>query len=533
MIMNDKTIIVNGLLGGQKVEFYNSGGTLLFSGTCTVTGNSVTLASDVTPYVTSAYGLLGYFKVYSTDGVTLLVTTTTAAAWGGDVYTWLPNQSAASVVANGNQVYVSGSGLTPTSAIVTVTLIDAISGNPLSGRTITFTPNCGTCSPTSATTNSSGIASTTFTAGSTPGLGGVFANFAGDSTYGPSAAQQIIDVYLTTVVINPAKGFQVFIEGQEVIPSAGNYMLSTQFSPQSFEVDTPIMATYAIGGWWLVQIYRFGVLEFVGRIMGRKRQSGTTPTTAITGVDNKILLQRRLVDNGYTDDPKNIINDLLTQYPCGISPGTLVSYGNTINLVANYEILADALAQIQTDTGWLFRLNTNGTLDFASSFGALPNVSVILGQNAIMTEYEEDWSQLDTSVTAVGAGTGATLLVQQVSNPAASLIYGLIEAVSLQKSIATPGALALAAQQILAAQSQTRITITVDFTDMNPTTTYNLWDYITVTDPTTGLSGIYQIYSIKRDLTNANYAELVLTNVVIGMADILALVRSNVKDLSL
>jgi hypothetical protein len=532
MIMLDKTVQIVGLLGGQVIQLYNSGGTLLFSYTAPSSGQTGTLVSDITPYITSAAGLLGYFKVYNTDGVTLLYTSATAAIWGGDVYTWLPNISSMSATVNYPFIYVLGSGYAPTAATVTVTLVDGVTGSPLSGRTVTFTPNLGSVSPSSATTNSSGQASTVFTAGSLPGLGGVLCNFAGDATYGACAVQQLIDVIQTQPVVKSTVGFQVFVAGQAIVPSGGNYTLSTQFQPQSFEVDTPYM-TYSLGGWWLIQIYRFGVLEFVGRIMGRKRQSGTTPGMVITGVDNKVLLQRRVVNTTITDDPANIINDLLTEYPCGISPGTIALYGNTINLVASYEFLSDALAQIQTDTGWLFRLNTNATLDFASTFGAFPNLTITLGTNATLTDYEEDWSQLDTSVTAVGAGTGSSLLTAQVSNPAATLIYGLIEAVSLQKSITTPGALALAAQAILTAQDQTRITITVDFADVHPTGTYHLWDYITVVDPTTGLSGIYQIYSIKRDLTNANYAELVLTNVVISMADILSLVRANVKDLSL
>src|SRR5208337_1238252 len=144
------------------------------------------------------------------------------------------------------------------------------SGLPLSGRTVLFTSNLGTCNPTSATTDANGNATTTFSAGAAPGLGGVYATFAGDSTYSSAAAQQFIDVYLQQPIIDPTKGYQVFVEGQEIVASAGNYVKSTAFQPQSFEVDTPIM-TYAIGGWWLIQIYRYGVLEFAGRIMGRER----------------------------------------------------------------------------------------------------------------------------------------------------------------------------------------------------------------------------------------------------------------------
>jgi hypothetical protein len=529
-IMADKTVKITGLLGGQKIELYNSGGTLLYSATCPITGATVTLVTDITSNITTAYGLSGYFKVYDTNGTTLLYTSSTMGVWGGDVYNWLPNNSNLIITANPTLVYVSG--LSPTTSAIQVTLTDATSSMALSGRTVSFVSNLGTCNPTSASTDGNGKASTTFTAGTSAGLGGVRASFAGDSTYGAAAAQQLIDIYLKQPVINSSAGFQVFIEGQEIVVASGDYRLSTVFQPQSFQIVTPVM-TYALGGWWLVQIYRFGILEFSGRIMARKRQSGPNPQTTISGVDIKVLLQRRIVNTGYTDDPKNIITSLLNTYPCGISPGTIALYGNTLTLAATYEVLQDALAQIQSATGWRFRLNAAGTLDFGSSFGAVQNVNVVLGVNAIMTDNEEDWSQLSTSVTAVVSGSGSSLLVSQVSDPTSTLTYGLIEMVSLQKSATTQGALNLVAHQLLNNLDQSRVTIMVDYADQRPTGTYGPWDTISVTDTTTSLSGQYQVFNMKRDLTNANYAQLGLTRLPIGITDIMQLLRATVKDLSL
>ena len=534
VIMLDKTVKILGLLGGQKVEFYNSGGTLVYSGSTTLTGQTLTLTSDITPNISTAYGLLGYFKVYDTNGTTLLYTSPAVTLWGGDVYTWLTNASSTVASASQPQVYVNNIGLSPTTATITATLTDASSHAGLSGRTIVFTPNLGSCSPASATTNSSGVATTTFTSGPLAGLGGVRCDFFGDATYGPSSAQVLISVYggQAAVKVDPTKGFQAFLNGVEIIIASGNYMLATDFKPQSFQVVTPETGT-SVGGWQVLQIYRFGVLEFQGTILGTKRQSGTTPQLIITGLDNKVLLQRRVVNAGYTDDPKNIINSLLTAYPCGVTAGTLSTFGNSITIDASYEILFDALAQVQSITGWAFRLNNTNTLDFAPSFGLVQPITITLGQNAILTDYEIDWSQLDTSLTAVGAGTGASLLTASVTDPASTLIYGLIETVSLQKSITDQGGLNLAAAQTLSQKDVPRVTLTVDFADVHPTLSYGLWDFVTVVDPVTGLSGQYQIASIKRDLTNGNFAELVLTNVVISIADLLALLRANVKDLSL
>jgi hypothetical protein len=531
MIMADKTVMITGLLGGQKIELYNSGGTLLYSWTSPSTGTNGTLVSDITGNITSAYGLLGYFKVYDTNGTSLLYTSSTAAIWGGDVYNWVPNTPIITITTVSTQIYVAGSGLTPYTTILTVTLTDA-NYNPLSGRSIQFTPNLGTCSPASASTDANGHATTTFTAGASPGLAGVLAQFLGDATYGAASVQQLLDIYLQQPVINPAKGFQVFIEGQEIVAASGNYLLSTNFQPQAFQVVTPVMS-YAIGGWWLIQIYRYGVLEFTGRILGRKRTSGINPQTTITGVDNKIMLQRRVVNAGYTDDPKNIINSLLNNYPCGVSPGTLVSYGNTITLAATWEVLFDALSSIQSVTGWLFRLNASQTLDFGSTFGQVQNVQIVLGVNATLTDNEEDWTQLNTSVTVVGSGSGSSLLVAQASDPVSTLAYGLIETVSLQKSITSQGALNLAAAQLLTSLDQTKITITVDFVDLYPTGTYGPFDTLNVTDNSTGLSGAYQVFTLKRDLTQPNYAELTLTHLPVQLSDIMQALRSNVKDLSL
>lgn len=53
--------------------------------------------------------------------------------------------------------------------------------------------------------------------------------------------------------------------------------------------------------------------------------------------------------------------------------------------------------------------------------------------------------------------------------------------------------------------------IQLTVTDPYATGTYHLYDSVTVTSPTLGLSGYYQVQQITRRLTNANYAELQLS----------------------
>ena len=128
IIMLDTIITINALLGGQKVELYNAGGGLVGSATCPAPGTPVTIS--VSSLITTAYGFSGYFKVYDTDGATLLYTSSTITIWGGDVYTWIPNQSIQTIGADNTRVYRAGSGLSPGTALVTATLTDLSDRKP-------------------------------------------------------------------------------------------------------------------------------------------------------------------------------------------------------------------------------------------------------------------------------------------------------------------------------------------------------------------------------------------------------------------
>jgi hypothetical protein len=527
IIMSDKIITIESLLGGQKVELYNAGGGLLATMTCPQAGVNVT--TDVSSLFKTAYGLSGYFKVYDTDGVTLLYTTPTLTIWGGDLYQWIPNQSNLAFSTTATQIYRTGSGQTPTTATLTATITDAGTGAGLSGKTIAFTSNLGTCNPAGGTTDSNGNLSTTYTAGAAAGLGGVRADFAGDATYGASSVQQFEDIYYGPITVDGTKDFQVFVEGQELVIDSGNYRLASDFIPQAFSVTTPLLDG-VVGGWWAIKIYRLGVLEFSGRILKRSRVGGPNPKMTVSGVDEKIDLQRRVANRVYMDEPKNIITDLLSRYPCGISAGSISTYGATISLPATYTNLFDAFKLIMNITGWKFRLNANLTLDFAPNFGIVQPITIQTGVNGVIAQHDEDWTKIDTKIYVVGSAAAASL-VGTASDANAQLTYGLIEEAFLEKALTAQGTVNLRAQQLLTTRTGVIETNTADWIDELATGTYGPFDIVTVIDTDLNLSGGYVISTLQRDLTDAYRAALGLTNRVLTIADAIQEVRKNVQDI--
>jgi hypothetical protein len=528
VVMLDSQISIIGLLGGQKCELCDSGGSVRKTVTSPQTGTTMYMA--ISDLITTAYGFSGYFKVYDTDGSTLLYTTATEARWGGDAYQWIPNQTNQDITTDATQIYRSGSGLSPTTASLTVTLTDKELGTKLSDKTIIFTSNLGTCSPTNGTTDSNGQVSTTFTAGTSPGLAGVRADFAGDATYGPSAVQQLIDLYYGEVAADASKDFQIWIEGQEVLQADGSYKLSANFQPQSFNFTTPI-TSLTIGGWWAVEIYRRGTREYLGRIMKATWRSGSSPQLNVSGVDETIMLQRRAANKSYLDEPKLIIDDLLTRYPCGITAGSIGLYGNVIKLEATYENLYDALTQIARLTGWKFRRNADRSLDFGPDFGEVKDIIVSAGLNSAGATHDIDWSQVDSKVYVVGKDPEAGL-VSSAESPAAELVYGLIEDVFLEKNIDEQGTLDLRAQEILSQHEEAKETVSLEWPDMLATGSYGPFDTLTVEDPDADLAGEYQVSAIIRKLQNAEYASLELVTAMITLVDAIQAIRKDIKDLA-
>jgi hypothetical protein len=87
---------------------------------------------------------------------------------------------------------------------------------------------------------------------------------------------------------------------------------------------------------------------------------------------------------------------------------------------------------------------------------------------------------------------------------------GLREGIDVQKTITDQGTLDALAQTEADVNSALDYSGQIQVVDTHPTGTYHLDDNITVTSPTLGLSGLYQVKLIERDATNPNYARLEL-----------------------
>ncbi len=525
LVMAGLLLTVNALSGGQKVELYDSGGSLRQTATCPVTNTPITF--DLSGLIPSAFGFYGYMKVYDTDGITLLYTTPTMYSFGGDGWTWVGAASQIVLAADNPKIYRTGAGLSPGTATVTATMTNVATGLPVSGETLAWSCFLGSVSPASSVTDANGHASTVFTPSAAAGLGGVRCDFAGDSNYSPGFGIQLIDVYYALPAGDATKDFQVFVQGQEMPYNSGNYKLSSDFKPQTFTVTGPLGPL--TGFWWAVEIYRLGVKEFQGRILTRRRVSGASAQLTITGVDETIMLQRRVANRNYLDDPKYIIQDLLTRYPTGIVAGTISLFANTISLPITYDNVYDALVQIANATGWIIRRNITNTLDFAPSFGSLKSISITVGgSSGVTADHTEDATQLDTKVVVIG---NPSTLVSIFEDTASELIYGYIEEVFIVKTITAQGTLDLNAQTTLANRKVPRDTIILDWIDSLATGSYAPGDSLTVTDADAGLSGTYTVYGITRDLADAYLAKLELTTRLVTIADALQSIRSVVKDL--
>jgi len=150
VIMADSYIKVKNILYGQKVELYDSAGVLQRSIIQPVDKQDIVW--EVASLITGSNGLFGYFKIYDSDGTTLLYTTTTTNIFGGDEWTWYPNQSQMDIVTDQTLIYRQGSGISPGSANITITLKDKQTGARLGSRAINWSTTLGTVNPTSNVT---------------------------------------------------------------------------------------------------------------------------------------------------------------------------------------------------------------------------------------------------------------------------------------------------------------------------------------------------------------------------------------------
>jgi hypothetical protein len=398
-------------------------------------------------------------------------------------------------------IYPSGGSATPKSGTITATLMNPSTGEAYTGKTVSFSTSSGSVSPASATTNSSGVATTTLSSGTGFGLAVVEASWAGDSTVPAANAFVTVHVFYAPESGNSAIPFQMFVEGYPLKALAsGTYTWNYRMLPGQFQIQIPTWdSNIVVNG--LVGIYRLGVLEYRGVLQRIDRTLGDQPTVTLSGVDASWLLATRVIDsvNFSNSTPQAAISSLLSNYYCGVTAGTMNSGAANVSLNIDTESLQAAIARICDMIGWVYRVNTNLTLDFESAFGrGLESVSFVEGSNLLTCSTITDYST-DVNVLHMRGGQGLRAVV---SNTTSVEEVGLLEGTNLQPTITSQTALNTAATAALNnLQNAAVVTITLEGNDKGAAPgTFLPEDQVTVTSPTLGLSGGYTVAQITRDV---------------------------------
>jgi hypothetical protein len=429
------------------------------------------------------------------------------------------------------RIYKQGAIGTPKSVLVTFTLKD-LEDVPLVGKTVEFTVSLGcTRSPTNAVTDENGQASTTVTSGTSIGWAVVKGAYIGEAEGGGQSETYVeIAIYDEADSGDSSKPYQVFIQGVPKIYCGGSYRKSMAFEMQDFSIELPDI-DITINAPLEVIIYRRGIKDFVGRITKPIRT--TAHSMKITGKSNHWKMARRVVNHSYTaQDPKVIVDDVLTRYPTGVSQGTIDTFGTTITRPFAYETtLLGVIIKLLDITAWKARLNLDDSFDFEADLGTVKNVSFASSSNLGDLQREIDFGPLDTRTFLIGE---PSTLVSNLDDPTAEATYGLVEEAFFDKKATTQAVLDLENQAILNSRKVPVERISGPVIDLDyAADAYDVFDWVTVTDVDgTGLSGMYRVVAITRNLDDCGSAEIELSNLSLASEDLLGLVGRILRDLS-
>jgi hypothetical protein len=517
IISTSDILTLTGFENGQMVQMYVSGSLVAteYASGGKVEFDLQTICDTYGGGDTIGYPFSATFQIYAPDGVTLLDSTSAETVCGGDAWQWIPPPVAGLYVASNEFIIYQGSSGSPNSATITGTLLK-VGGAGYSGKTLTFATTLGSLSASSGTTNSSGQATTTLTS-TASGIAVVSVSWAGDSNVPATTVYVMVHVFAAPEAPNSALPFQFFCEGVQYVISDGSYSLGTDEVVQPFEVDVPAAAyVSSITPMGLVGIYRWGVLEFRGVLTRIESTLSDAPTVKLKGVDASWLLGTRVVDLAYYQaTTEYTLSNLLSNFPCGITAGSIGTSGVTVaELYDTITLLAAIKQDIQGATGWGYRVNANLTLDYSDSFGVdssavfeeatAPSGAKVIASSTTLTE---DMSLVQNSVHARSSGSNTRSVAQDTTSIAA---VGLVEGADLQPSISDVTTLAAIAQTDVAKGSVAGAMIQLTVIDGYASGTYHPYDSVTVTSPTLGLSGYYVVKQITRDLKNPYYAQLQL-----------------------
>jgi hypothetical protein len=502
VIAQSDNVIVTGLTPGQKVYLYRSSdNALIGSATCQAGQTSVSISLDAEDYPLQCYA-----KIYATNGTTLIETTSSYEICGGDTWNWTAGAGTLTMSSDVDIIYRQAASGTPKTANIIANL-KTPAGAPYPDATIQFTVSLGSVSPTSDTTDANGNAHTALTA-TVHGLAVLMAQWLGDASVPACSAYYVVHVFYETEATDETKDYQFFVEGIEYSFVTGHYNQNEIGAPQDFEVEIPEwVSTITPNG--LVNIYRLGILEFHGILTGIKR-SLLSDRVLLKGPDVSALLDTRIVDlkiySAKTAD--YIIDDLLDSFPCGIKPGTLAVDPTALTITIDTESLFKAIPRICDLIGWHYRVTLNRTLDFAESFtGGTTTASFTEGDGIVDADRDINYRPIANKIRMKGDGIYSTkqdgTKIQQ---------RGIHEAPAFNKTISDQTTLDEACQALVDMRKTEEETIPLKAWDTYEPGTFGPEDYITVTSSRLGLSGLYQIRKITRDMTDAEYVELDLSN---------------------
>jgi hypothetical protein len=521
--LNDNVTITN-LIPGQKAELYRASDNVKI-GEATCQAGQTSVSISITGQL---FPLQLYAKIYGTDGVTLIETTLAYEMCGGDVWEWYSGTGPLGVVSDVFIIHRQAAAGEPKTANITATL-KTNGGAPYAGKTVYFSTTLGVVNPTSDTTDADGKAHTQLT-GTAHGVAVVEAQWLGDSNAVAATAHCTVHIFYEAETGDSEKDFQLYCEGIEYAYCAGTgrYSFNEEGMTDSFEVEIPEwLETITKNG--LVSIYRRGEREFTGVLKHIERSLAST-RVVLSGSDNSILLDTVVVELQMYENktPDYIINDLLTKYQCGITPGSLAAYPGTISVTIDTESLLKAIPRIVDQVGWVFRVNHNRTLDLADNFTGGTTAAVFTeGDNIFDADRVEDFYAVKNWMRVIGDGIAST---KQDSTKIKG--QSLLQGAAYQKKISDQATLDLACQAELDLKKEVAETIALLVFDDYPAGTYGCEDQVTVESPWLGLSGYYTVKSVERDMTDADFACLELSNRSIEYWELDEAYRRMTKDAS-
>ena len=526
VISTSTELTVTGLTPGQKVELYRSSDdTKIDEETCAGGASSVVLDVDAEDFPEQMY-----MKIYGTDGATLLETTVSYSMSGGDTWEWAADAGTLKLTRGDFIIYRGASDATPKSTAITANL-KTPAGADYPGALIYFQANAnGAISPSSDTTDSNGNAHATLSSLTTNfGLAVVKATWLGDDNVPACSAYIVVHVFYDAEVPDSSVGFQLYIEGYPLEVVSGKYGINSQGKPESVEVEIPEWDSNIVC-FGLVSIYRKGVNEFAGVYTVPDRHLSDAPRVTLRGIDQTFLLIDRVIDlKIYSDKtPAYIVNDLLTGFDSGITAGTLTPSADELTLTITSENMLAAIQRVCDAVCWNFRLNLDRTLDLAETFGGSPSGAAFTeGIDIFDVDATADYGKIANWVRMVGDGVTSTK--QDGTN---IMDQGPHQIASFQTQISSQSTLDTVCQALLDLtkdRSETEVLLAYDAYDPG---TFKPEDTITVTAPSVGMAGEYQIKRIERDMTDGNFLLLELSNRLGQYWELDEAYRRMVKDLS-